>query len=188
MQLTAKVKLQPSEAQYASLSETLVRANAACDYLSDIAWDRQVFGKFDLQKIGYQDVRIQFDLAAQMAIRCIAKVADAYKLDKKTKRTFQPHGSVAYDARILSFKLDKSAVSIWTVEGRQKMPFVCHDRARELLAGKRGEADLCLIDGALYLFVACEVDEPAPKDVEGFLGIDMGRVQGKAAWYSCCPG
>ena len=29
----------------------------------------------------------------------IAKVADAYKLDKKVKREFKPLGSIAYDSR-----------------------------------------------------------------------------------------
>ena len=117
------------------------------------------------------DVRNNFALTAQVVIRCIAKVADAYKLDRQTKRTFQPLGSIAYDARILSWKLDPQEVSIWTVDGREKMPFVCHPRALELLKGERGESDLCLIDGEFYLFTSCEVSEPVPADVQDFLGV-----------------
>jgi IS605 OrfB family transposase len=49
-----------------------------------------------------------------------------------------------------------------------------HKRAKELLNGKRGESDLCLIDGEFYLFTGCEVDEPAPADVDDFLGVDLG--------------
>ena len=41
-----------------------------------------------------------------MLVRSVAKVADAYKLDKKTKRTFRPLGSIAYDARIMTYKPD----------------------------------------------------------------------------------
>lgn len=174
MQLTAKVKLTPTEAQAESLKRTLETANAACNYISDVAWRERTFGKFQIQKLVYHDVKIDFGLTAQLVIRCIAKVADSYKIDRKVKRTFKPHGSIAYDSRILSFKPDKNEVSIWTVDGRQKVGFVTHDRAKELLAGDRGEADLCLIDGEFYLFVACSVDEPDPKDVDDFLGVDLG--------------
>ena len=174
MILTAKVKLQPTDAQADSLKRTLETANAACDQISQVAWDSRTFGKFKIQKLVYGDIKASFDLSAQLVIRCIAKVADSYKLDKKVKRTFKPHGSIAYDSRILSWKLDKKEISIWTVDGRQKMQFFAHDRALELLSGKRGESDLCLIDGNFYLFTSCEVDEPTPKDVDGFLGVDMG--------------
>src|SRR5689334_19585344 len=152
MKLTAKVKLIPNEAQADSLKRTLEKANAACDYISQRAWDARIFGKFQIQKLVYEDVRETFGLTAQVVIRCIAKVADAYKLDKKTKRAFKPHGSIAFDARILSWKLAKDEVSLWTVDGRQKIGFVCHPRSKELLSGDRGESDLCLIKGKFYLF------------------------------------
>lgn len=174
MKLTSKVKLQPTDAQADGLKRTLEVANAACDYISTVAWNERAFGKFQLQKLVYADVRSSFDLTAQVVIRCISKVTDAYKLDRKTKRTFRPLGSIAYDSRILSWKLDKNEVSIWTVDGRQKIPFVAHARAKELLAGQRGESDLCLIEGAFYLMTSCEVAEPAPSDVDDFLGIDLG--------------
>jgi len=174
MQLTAKVKLQPTDAQAADLKRTLEVANAACNQISDVAWATRTFGKFQLQKLVYRDVRARFGLTAQVVIRCIAKVTDAYKLDRSTRRTFKPLGSIAYDARILSWKLDAQEVSIWTVDGRQKLPFVCHPRAIELLSGERGESDLCLIDGEFYLFTSCEVAEPAPADVQDFLGVDLG--------------
>lgn len=174
MILTAKVKLQPTDAQADSLKHTLGKANAACDYISQVAWDTKTFGKFQIQKLVYQDVKTQFDLTAQLVIRCIAKASDAYKIDKKVKREFKPLGSIAFDSRILSWKLDKNEVSIWTVDGREKINFVCHDRAKELLSGSRGESDLCLINGEFYLFTSCEVNEPDPKDVDGFLGVDLG--------------
>lgn len=175
MQLTAKVKLIPTEAQADCLKRTLETANSACDFISDIAWANRVFGKFQVQKLVYHEVKAVFDLTAQLIIRCIAKVTDAYKLDKRVKREFQPLGSIAFDSRILSWNLDKNTVSIWTVNGRIKhLSFVCHDRAKELLSGDRGESDLCLIDGEFYLFTSCEVNEPTPKDVDDFLGVDLG--------------
>ena len=150
--------------------------NAACNYISQVAWQTKTFRQFAIHKLTYQAVRETFHLAAQLAVRCIAKVADAYKLDRKTQRTFQPHGAVPYDDRILSYNLKGSEVSIWTLDGRQAITFVCGDRQRELLATQRGETDLALVCGKWYLFVACEVEIPEPIDAEGVLGVDLGIV------------
>lgn len=176
MKLTAQVKLQPTPEQHESLLQTLQEANAACDWISQQAFNAKVFGQFSLHKIVYHPARERFNLSAQMVVRAIAKVADAYQISKKKQRGFKLRGAFPYDNRILSWKLDKRAVSIWTVDGREKIPFVCHERAFELLQGDRGEADLCFIGGAFYLFVACEVETPEPIDVDEYLGIDMGIV------------
>jgi putative transposase len=45
-----------------------------------------------------------------------------------------------------------------------------------LLEAQRGESDLCLIDGAFYLFATCEVEEPVPADVEKLFGVDLDIV------------
>lgn len=156
------------------LLSTLEAANAACDYISRIAWDTQTFGKFALQKICYDAVRDTFGLAAQMTIRMLAKVDAAYKLDKKVMRTFKPHGAIAYDDRILSFALKDSSVSIWTLDKRQSIPFVCGERQRALLQTQHGETDLAYINSEWYLLAVCDVEEPELIDVEGVLGIDLG--------------
>jgi len=176
MHLTARAKLQPSPDQAAALSATLARANEACTWISDQAWDAQTFGQFSLHRLVYRDVREHFGLAAQMAVHAIGKVADAYKLDRHARRTFRPLGAFPYDSRILSWNLAASTVSIWTLDGRQTIPFVCRERDRQLLAGKRGEADLCLVAGAWYLFVACQVETPKLRDEDGYLGVDLGIV------------
>jgi IS605 OrfB family transposase len=174
MKLTAKVKLKPTKAQAELLKRTLETANAACNRMSALAWDAQQFGQFQIHKLSYHCVKAEFDLTAQLLIRCIAKVCDAYKLDKETKRTFKPLGAIPYDSRILSWKMDKDEVSIWVLGGRQKIKFVAGDYHKSRLVHQRGESDLCLIDGNFYLFTTCDIDEPTPKDVEDVLGVDLG--------------
>ena len=174
MRLTIQLKLQPTPEQSDALRRTVVRANQACDYISQLAWECQTFRQFALHKLCYASVRETFDLAAQMAVRCISKVADAYKLDTKRLRTFAPLGAIAYDERILYFHRTKQEISIWTLDGRQAMPFLCGERQRALLHAQRGETDLALVNGAWYLFAVCEVETPESIDVEGLLGIDMG--------------
>jgi putative transposase len=137
VKLIAQLKLQPTPEQAALLKRTLEAANAACNSISDVAWETRIFGKFALQKLCYEQVREQFGLSAHMMIRALAKVGDAYKLDKKAKRTFRLLASIAYDDRILSFALPKSEVSIWTLSGRQAIPFVCGEWQR---LGTKGRA------------------------------------------------
>jgi putative transposase len=174
VKITAQLKLLPTPDQADALRRTLEAANAACDYISRIAWDTKTFGKFALQKVCYDAVRETFGLAAQMTIRALGKVGDAYTLDQRVCRTFRPHGAISYDDRILSFALPDSSVSIWTLDGRQAIPFVCGERQRQLLTTRHGETDLAYIRGAWYLFAVCDVEEPTLTDVAGFLGIDMG--------------
>ncbi len=174
MKLIAQVKLNPTPEQGDLLKHTLERANAAANFISDTAWHQQKFRQFTLHHLTYYVIREQFGLSAQMAVRLIAKVADAYKLDKKTKRTFNSHGSIAYDDRILTWKIDKRIVSLWALGGRVELPFVAGARQFKLLETRQGEADLIYRDGQFYIFQTCDVEEPEPSDIDGFLGVDLG--------------
>ena len=177
MKLTAQLQLRPTPVQSAALEATLRAANAACDALSELAWEHQEFGKFGLQKLGYHAIKASSGLSAQVVIRCISKVADAYKLDKKVQRRFKPLGSIAYDDRILRYKLNKGEVSIWTAAGRQTIPFSCGDKQRAMLATRQGESDLCLVKGKWFLLATCEVEEAESVAPDGVIGLDFGIVQ-----------
>lgn len=180
MKLTAQVKLIVTPEQAEALRETLARANEAANAISAWAWEHRVFSQFSLHKGTYHDIRARFALSAQMVVRVNAKVADAYKLDKKTPRTFRPTGAIAYDDRILRWQVATSQVSLWTVKGRMTLPFVCGDRQRELLATQQGETDLCCVGGLWFLNTTCNVEEPPPPPAAdtsgGFLGVDLGIV------------
>jgi putative transposase len=174
VKLTGTVKLQPTAPQAAHLRETLVRANAACDAISAVAWDAKVFGQYKLHHAVYHDLKATTGLTAQMIVRCIAKVADAYKLDKHTKRSFRPTGAIAYDDRIIRWLPE--AVSIWTTAGRQTIPFVCGEHARALLAVRQGESDLFVRDGQWFLAFTANVAEPSADAPDDWLGVDLGIV------------
>lgn len=174
MKLTAKVKLVTDQGQYAALLETFHQANACCDWISAQAWKAKVFGQFAMHKLLYVKARAKFDLSSQVVIRCMGKVCDAYKLDKKTKRVFRSEGAISYDDRILSWNIGARTVSIWTVAGRQRIAFECGPRQSLLLARRQGESDLILQRGVFYLAATCNVDDPDPADVDDFLGVDLG--------------
>jgi len=174
MKLTAQLKLQPNTEQHALLRHTLEAANAACNFVSRVAWEKQVFGRFALQKLCYQDIRRQFGLGADAAVRVFAKVADAYKLDKKRECVFRSHGAFPFNDRLVSYKLNTHTLSIWTLGGRQRMSFVYGTHQMELLQGLHGECDLAFRNGQFYLLQTCDVEEARMEDVSGYLGIDLG--------------
>jgi len=174
VKLTAQVRLYPTKEQAAALKRTLEVANAACNYISERAWETKTFKRYPLQSLTYYEVREKFNLTAQVVIRCLAKVADAYRLDTKTQRTFRPLGSIAYDDRLLSWYTEKSAVSIWTVNGREYIPYGAGERQRELLAYRQGETDVVYFNGMFFLLAACDIPDPDERDVEGVLGVDLG--------------
>ena len=110
-----------------------------------------------------------------MTVRCIAKVADAYKLDRKTRRRFKRYAAQPYDDRIFRLCSD-THLSIWTVHGRLTIPYQCGERQRALLAYRKGEVDLMYLKGIFYLAVVCDVLDPEEMGIERVLGVDFGIV------------
>jgi putative transposase len=175
VKLIVSLKLQPPPEQAKALRRTLELANEACNAVSEQAWETKTFKRYDLHKLAYHSTRAVFDLSAQVVVRLIAKVSDAYKPDSKTKRVFRRHGSIAYDDRILTFKRD-GRVSIWTVEGRQTVPFLSGEYQRKLLRFRKGEVDLIYRKGQFYLNAVCELCGPEIRPAANFLGVDFGAI------------
>ena len=172
MKLTAKVRLYPDKEQQQLLFDTLGKANAACDKISQYAWDNKVFGQYDLHHAMYHPIRSSSDLSAQMVVRCLAKVADAYKLDRKRFRKFRPLGSIAYDSRILTWKKDR--VSLWCIGGRQKIDYRTGGPYSELLNYQQGETDLAYIKEKWYLLTTCDVPNEEEERFTDIIGVDLG--------------
>src|SRR6266487_2486925 len=66
MRLTAPIQLLPTPEQADALRRTLETANAACDYISQVAWESEMFRQFSIHRLTYQAVRETFNLAAQL--------------------------------------------------------------------------------------------------------------------------
>jgi IS605 OrfB family transposase len=175
MKLVANLKLTPTDAQHEALLETLTTANRACNWLSGQAWETETFGQFALHKLAYEPCKATFGLSAQMVVRSIAKVADAYKLDRKTRRRFKRYAAQPYDDRIFRLCSD-THLSIWTVHGRLTIPYQCGERQRALLAYRKGEVDLMYLKGVFYLAIVCDVLEPEEIGIERVLGVDLGII------------
>ncbi|WP_395146091.1 RNA-guided endonuclease InsQ/TnpB family protein [Armatimonas sp.] len=177
MKLVAQIKLLPTQEQAELLKQTMVKTNEAACRVSDWAFSAKVFGRFDLHYQWYETIRNETGLTAQIVALLFAKVADAYKRDTQRIRAFRPLGAITYDSRVLRYVLEKRCVSIWTLTGRERIPFVCGEHQTELLKGLRGESDLVFLDGAFYLMATCDIEDPPLREVNGTIGIDLGIVQ-----------
>lgn len=200
-----KLRMLPSEAQAAALGETLQSCNAAAAWLAQQMHSAHVFRKIDAQHCFYRELRERFGLAAQPAVRVIAKVANAYATMRSNLRAgkYGPPGSARrismqakaisfrndaaqpFDARCLSWQIPDSigaghaTVSIWTVRGRLRRVRVLAARRDlvKLTTGPIGETDLICRDGNWYLHATIDVPEISLRTpANGFIGVDMGIV------------
>ena len=175
MKLTVKIKLLPTKEQQGILLETIKTFNNVCNYISQRAFETKTFNQVKLHHLVYRESREKFGMSAQFIIRAIAKVADSYKISKKTLCRFKPYSAVVYDRRLVSFK-GLSIASMNTIAGRQKIPIVFGNYASLDRNRMRGEADLIYKHGKFFLHVVIEVPDGTPIDPKGVLGIDKGIV------------
>lgn len=175
MKLAVQIQLKPTKEQANALRDTLLQCNQACSYISKVGWDKEVLRQYDLHKLVYKDVREQFALTAQAAVRCIAKVADSYKTDDEVLHKFSKFAAQSYDHKIFRFMSD-DMISIWTLSGRQKIPYICGIKQRELLKYRKGEIDLMFVRDKWYLSICCDIPDPDDIETLDVLGIDLGIV------------
>jgi IS605 OrfB family transposase len=175
MKLIVQIKLKPNNEQTEYLLSTIKEANRLCNKLSENAFNNRCFNKIKLHYANYHTVKNSFKLSSQMIVRCFGKVAYSYKINRKKQSIFKELGSITYDSRILSYNVPKQIASIWSINGRLKIPFVCYPP--QYLPYIKGEGDLVYKKGKFYIFQTCEVPEDDIKDVEDFIGVDFGLVE-----------
>jgi predicted transposase len=176
VRLTVQVRLLPDTETIEKLEATMHAFNEAADWLAGEAFALHSANKIALQKTHYAQLRERFGLSAQMAVRCIAQVCEAYKRDKDVRPHFRPFASVPYDARLMSFKgIDR--VSLLTMEGRVLVPFIMGAYQRERFSAAKGQCDLVRRrDGKWFLLVCIDLPERTKLPTSDFIGVDFGVV------------
>jgi IS605 OrfB family transposase len=87
------------------------------------------------------------------------------------------HGAVPYDDRILSWETCNQIISIWTLDGRERMSYLVGEKQRQMLEQRQGESDLVYNKhkDAFYLLAVCDIPDPDAQQVDDYLGIDLGE-------------
>lgn len=166
----------PTPEQAEALKAIMQAYNAACNFVSALAWEKRCFNQIALHHLTYRDIRAQFGLPSQLAVRAIAKVSDAYKVSKTTQAEFRPLGAITYDSRVLRL-IGVSNVSCATLAGRITVKLNIGGYQRDRLTGATlGETDLVYLpEKKRFCFVfTVKRETPPVSEPEGFLGVDLG--------------
>lgn len=98
------LKLEATPEQQKAMLLTVEAFNRGCDHVAAAAFQKRLANKIAFQPFVYGTLRAEFGLSPQMAIRAISKAVEAYKRDRNIQPTFDPHGAMVYDERIMSFQ------------------------------------------------------------------------------------
>lgn len=173
---TLVCKLDPTPEQAAEIDATLKAFAAACDFAAATARRIGSTNKVKVQRGAYRDIREQFGLSANLAIRAIARACAALKVPTKMHSAFAPT-SIDYDARIFAFHEWNWTFGLTLLGGRRKIATKLGDRQKGLLKGRKPTAATLVKrrDGRYFLHVQLTDEAPEPIDTSGTLGVDLGR-------------
>ena len=128
--LTITCRLQVQDEQVAKLEATLVNFASACNWTNQSV-DPKLTNNVRIQALTYEQIREQFGLSANLAIRAINRVAGNRKTARqkgKPAKEFKPT-SADYDARIFAYREKDQTVSITLVGGRERFNLAESDRS-----------------------------------------------------------
>lgn len=173
---TLTCKLAPTPEQQAELDATLGAFADACKFIADVARREHTSNKVKVQHACYADVRTQFGLSANLAIRAIARVCAALKVKSKAHSTFAPT-SVDYDQRIFSFREWDWTFSLTLLHSRERFETVLGNYQKGRLKGQTPTSATLVKkrDGTFMLHVHLKRHAPVPLTPTGTLGVDLGR-------------
>ncbi len=177
--LSISCKLITQDDQVAKLEATLANFAAACNWINQSV-DPKLTNNVRIQSLVYEQVRTQFDLSANLAIRAINRVAGNRKTAKqkgKPVKDFKPT-SVDYDARIFAYNEKNQTVSLKLVGGREKFKLFLGSYQIGKFKGKKPTSATLVKSKKGEYFINIQIKDEAPQPIESkdVLGIDLGRT------------
>lgn len=174
---TIVCKLDPTAEQVVEIEATLEAFARACNHIADVARRIHSTNKVSVQKECYRQVRDDFGLSANLAIRAIARVCAALKVKEKMHSTFEPT-SIDYDQRIFSFREWDWSFSLTLLHSRQKIASILGDFQKEALKGRKPTSAVLVkrSTGGYFLHVQIEEESPDPGPAQDVIGVDLGIV------------
>ena len=175
MKRIIQIKLLPTVEQSDALEETMRRFNAACNWVAERAFERQLANSYALHKLYYYEVRETFDLPADIAILVFAQVAACYKRDKSKQVSFRPLAAIPYRKGAFRYK-GLEQLNIKTSDGRRHdIPMVMGDYQAEQFGNVKLFAELVRRrDGKWFLMATVDHEPEPPCEPDDFLGVDLG--------------
>lgn len=177
--LTIVCKINPNPEQVAKIEATLFGFADACNYINEVVKPR-ITHNVTIQNQVYKDVREQFGLASNLAIRAINRVSANRKTAKrmgKPVKTFLPT-SADYDARIFSFREKDWSVSLTLIGGRERFLVDVGSYQKGKLSGFTPTSATLVKyrNGTYSVNIQVKNDVPSPQKSNGVIGVDLGRT------------
>src|SRR6476646_6893203 len=135
MTRTVVCKLDPTPEQAAEIDAALGVFARACDFAADAARQLGSTNKVKVQHACYREIRAQFGLPANLAIRAIARACAALKVPAKMHSKFQPT-SIDFDARVFAFQEWNWTFGLTLLSGRVKIATALGDQQKSMLKGR----------------------------------------------------
>ena len=186
MELTVVAKLDLSAEDKQRLERTLRIFAAACNAISQVAYNQQCFNSVALHHLTYREIRQRFSLLANYTVRARERVAKAYK---NAKAKEQPINLLIFKAR--SLDLDVGLFRLFWKDDAIWVSIAACDGKRIKCTVKVGQRYLPILrasnptfavlkrhrDGELYLHIAVSVPVPKPSDSpQNIVGVDLGEI------------
>ncbi|MBW4488543.1 MAG: transposase [Trichocoleus desertorum ATA4-8-CV12] len=176
--LTLTCKLQPTPEQSAKIDALLKAFADACNFANQTV-KPSVTSKTTIQSLVYNQLREQFGLSANQAVRVCARVGASRKTAKlkdKPVKQFKPT-SADYDARLFAFREKDWTVSLTLLDGREHIKLNVGNYQRGKLKGRKPtSAQLCKHhDGSHYIHIQLTDTAPDPIKSDKVIGVDLGR-------------
>lgn len=158
-------KLEITEEDSSKLKNTIRTYREVCNYISKIAYNEGCFNSVALHHLTYKEVRLKYNIPANLAIRARDKVVLTYKKNRK-KLHFFKNLSIDLDNRLLSILLieEEVVVSIATINKRIKSKLLIDPSQKEFLKHPIVKARLTL--GANEFFMKIVV---RPRNVNNII-------------------
>jgi IS605 OrfB family transposase len=170
-------KLDVTAEQAAAIDDALDRYADACNAVADACRALGSTNRVDVHHACYREIRRWFGLAANHAVRAIARTCIALKVPEKADSAFRPT-SLDLDARTFRFHEADGSFGITLLQGRVRFPALLGDFQRQALRG-RAPTSAVLVkrrEGGYFLHVQIEDQVPETGSVSDHLGVDLGVV------------
>ena len=176
MIITVAAKLEATDRQRACLIETIKSFNAAATFAAETGLTHGVFTQASIHKVCYKEIRKQFGLTAQLAVRAIGKAVAFFSRHRKMPR-FKSL-SATYDCRVMRIT-GKGIMSLSTNCGRESVKFSIGEHQQAVLdsAIKLGQCSVKRVGDDLFAYIQVHIDAAEARDHgSNVIGVDMGVV------------
>ena len=163
----------------ARIDATLDAFAQACNFVAAWGNEHKKHRQYDLHKGCYRDVREQFGLSANLAVRAIARVAPRLANPKTRAQPVQALRRLITTARIFKLDVQNEFVSLRLLDGRCILALRLGEFQRQGLQGQQPTSATLKKGRKNRYYLDVQVKEDAPQlpfdaDIDATLGVDVG--------------